>query len=180
MSARALDRFAKVATSAAMKLASRLRSMRSVVGRRTGRLGRSQVRTLLALALFGLGVIGVAAQAGDYDIPWRTIDSGGGLAYGDTGYILDGTIGQPESRDLIGGPYRVQGGYWSELVTPLPRASATPSASSTATATLEVTPDPVTPTIVASATATKVVVPTATPGWRQINIPFVIQRARVR
>ena len=185
MSARLEDRFAKVATSAATKLASRLWSMRSDGALRLRHPGRNHVRTLLALGLLGLGAIGVAAQSGGYDIPWRTIDSGGGLAYGDTGYILDGTIGQPESRDLIGGPYRVQGGYWSELVTPLPRASATPSASPSATATGEVTPDPAetvtaTATSAASATATRRVVPTATPAWRQINIPFVIQRARVR
>jgi hypothetical protein len=155
----------------------------SIINARGLRIGRKGGRALLALCLFGLGAIGVAAQSGGYDIPWRTIDNGGGLAYGDTGYILDGTIGQPESRDLIGGPYRVQGGYWSELVTPLPRASATPSASPTASATVEVTPDPdgtatVTATRVASATATRRA--TATPAWRQINIPFLIQRSRVR
>lgn len=147
----------------------------------------SPLRIGLFLGIFALGAIGVAAQSGDYDIPWRTIDNGGGLAYGDTGYILEATIGQPESEDLIGGPYRVQGGYWSELVTPLPRASATPSASPTASATVEVTPDPnLTPTVTATSAASATPTPTATlvstvtPAWRQINIPFLVQKVGIR
>jgi hypothetical protein len=59
-------------------------------------------------------VVGIALAAADagYDIPWWTVDSGGGDSNG-TGYSLSGTIGQADADgQLSGGNYRLQGGYW--------------------------------------------------------------------
>ncbi|MCZ6651476.1 MAG: hypothetical protein O7D91_00385 [Planctomycetota bacterium] len=53
-----------------------------------------------------------AAGAGDdYDLSWYTVDGGGGTSTGD-GFILRGTIGQPDSGDLTGGGFVLRGGFW--------------------------------------------------------------------
>ena len=69
------------------------------------------------LMAFGLMAVlflaGVAlAMNGGYDIPWWTVDGGGGDSSG-TGYSLSGTIGQPDAGiQLTGGNYILCGGFW--------------------------------------------------------------------
>lgn len=55
---------------------------------------------------------------GDPDLQWNTIDSGG-LTYmrGDD-LSLGGTVGQPDTGNMIGGLYTVQGGFWPGVGAP--------------------------------------------------------------
>jgi hypothetical protein len=48
-----------------------------------------------------------------YDLTWNTIDNGGGESAGG-GYILGGTIGQPDAGAAMnGGGYSLAGGFWA-------------------------------------------------------------------
>jgi hypothetical protein len=54
----------------------------------------------------------VAAQ--QYDVYWRTVDSGGGNSSSiGARYVVDGTIGQPDAGVMSGGPFSVTGGFWA-------------------------------------------------------------------
>jgi len=65
---------------------------------------------LVALTLWT--VLPVRAQSGDgYDLTWSTIDGGGGVSSGG-GYLLGGTIGQPDAGAMTGGGYTLVGGFW--------------------------------------------------------------------
>ncbi|RLC76863.1 MAG: hypothetical protein DRI61_12530 [Chloroflexi bacterium] len=73
--------------------------------------------TLLSLFLFA--TIALANPDG-YSLTWWTVDGGGGRSAG-SGYILNGTIGQPDAGPkLQGGDYTLQGGFWpgGAMVTP--------------------------------------------------------------
>ena len=62
--------------------------------------------------------VGCAAPVGaqTFDLDWHTFDSGGGQSAGG-GYVLSGTIGQPESGAVpsAGGLYALAGGLWLGL-----------------------------------------------------------------
>ena len=47
----------------------------------------------------------------DYDIPWHTIDGGGGTSSGGQ-YTVMGTIAQPDAGAMSGGDYELLGGFW--------------------------------------------------------------------
>ena len=69
---------------------------------------------LLVLAL--ASALRVAGQgldpaAGPFDLPWWTIDGGGGASSGGA-YELAGTSGQPDAGVLSGGGYELTGGFW--------------------------------------------------------------------
>ncbi len=70
---------------------------------------------VLFLGLSAIAIIAAAASA-DYEIPWRTIDSGGTLYCEGGPYALAGTIGQPDagptSGVMAGGQYTLTGGFW--------------------------------------------------------------------
>ncbi len=51
------------------------------------------------------------AAAGGFEIPWHTVDGGGGTSSGG-GFVLSGTAGQPDAGDLTGGDFVLRGGYW--------------------------------------------------------------------
>ncbi len=71
------------------------------------------VSGLLAL----LAATGIGLQ-GALELPWWSVDGGGGTAaYGST-LALTGTAGQPDAGTLQGGPYRLYGGLWSPDVQP--------------------------------------------------------------
>jgi hypothetical protein len=61
---------------------------------------------------------GVLAQQGDevrdggYDLSWWTVDGGGGAASSGPGYLLGGTVGQPDAGVLSGPGYTLTGGFW--------------------------------------------------------------------
>ena len=69
---------------------------------------------LVGAVVLSLGLGAVYAQSGGgYDLSWWTMDGGGGqVAAG--GYVLDGSIGQPDaSAPLAGGGYELTGGFWA-------------------------------------------------------------------
>jgi len=51
------------------------------------------------------------AAVAQYSISWQTVDGGGGTASGGD-YVLNGTIGQPDSGNMNGGDFTVRGGFW--------------------------------------------------------------------
>ena len=68
------------------------------------------------LVLFGLLLLVLTAStalaAGPYDIPWWTVDGGGGSSAGTT-YALRGTLGQPDAGPrLTGTTFALVGGFW--------------------------------------------------------------------
>lgn len=67
-----------------------------------------RMTTALAGALFA-----ASAAAQPYDIPWHTIDGGGGTSSGGS-YTLSGTIGQHDAGlPMTGGGFEVTGGFWA-------------------------------------------------------------------
>ncbi|MEM1330376.1 MAG: GC-type dockerin domain-anchored protein [Planctomycetota bacterium] len=67
--------------------------------------------TLLVAALSGSLVAG-AANA-QFSIDWYTIDGGGGTSSGG-GFVLSGTIGQPDAgAPMTGGTFELIGGFWA-------------------------------------------------------------------
>jgi hypothetical protein len=65
--------------------------------------------TLLTVLL--LATLSSSALAQTYSIDWFTIDGGGGASTGGV-YSVSGTIGQPDAGVLIGGSFRLDGGFW--------------------------------------------------------------------
>jgi hypothetical protein len=55
-------------------------------------------------------ILTAAQAAGSYEIPWYTIDGGGGTSSGGP-YTLTGTIGQPDAAYSSGGQYELLGGF---------------------------------------------------------------------
>lgn len=111
-------------------------------------------RTTLATMLLLLAGAAVAAAqvGGGLDLSWSSFDGGGATSTGGA-WSLSGTIGQPDAGAGSGGTFSVTTGFWAaSLVTPEPRATATPSRTSTITST---------PT--QTATRTRTSSPTVTP-----------------
>ena len=52
------------------------------------------------------------AQGGGYALSWWTVDGGGGIGNTGGGYVLAGTLGQPDPGLLAGGDYTLGGGFW--------------------------------------------------------------------
>jgi len=46
-----------------------------------------------------------------YTVDWSTIDGGGGTSTEGT-YSVSGTIGQPDTGQMSGGNYSIEGGFW--------------------------------------------------------------------
>jgi hypothetical protein len=69
-----------------------------------------------ALAVAGLALATTSARA-QFTIDWYTIDGGGGRAVGGT-LDLNGTIGQPDAGSAAGGPFQINGGFWTGVATP--------------------------------------------------------------
>lgn len=56
-------------------------------------------------------VAGMVIAGGGYEMPWFTVDGGGGESAGG-GFTLAGTIGQADAGALSGGPFTLVGGFW--------------------------------------------------------------------
>jgi hypothetical protein len=69
------------------------------------------VLLLLLLVVFSV----VLAQTGQFDLPWHSIDSGGGTSSGGD-FTLRADIGQPDAGSLSGGDFAMSGGF---LVAPI-------------------------------------------------------------
>jgi hypothetical protein len=69
---------------------------------------------LLLLAPLSAAHQPALAQSSAYDIPWWTVDGGGGFSSDGGGvYSLAGTTGQPDAGPLLsGGSYTLAGGFW--------------------------------------------------------------------
>jgi len=63
------------------------------------------------LALWLSFVVPTAAQNPTYTLSWWTVDGGGGVSSGG-GYILAGSMGQPDAGVPAGGGFRLCGGFW--------------------------------------------------------------------
>ncbi|MBX3356309.1 MAG: hypothetical protein KF724_11505 [Phycisphaeraceae bacterium] len=66
-----------------------------------------QIATIALVALFGASAI-----TADFTVDWATVDGGGGDSSGG-GFVLAGTIGQPDVGTMSGGGYTLTGGYWA-------------------------------------------------------------------
>ena len=66
-----------------------------------------------ALSLVVLGLASARAAAQQYEIPWHTIDGGGGTSSGGS-FELSGTIGQHDAGGpMTGGSFSLTGGFWA-------------------------------------------------------------------
>ena len=66
---------------------------------------------ILVAALFSI----VLAQTGQFDLPWHTIDSGGGESSGGD-FAIQAAVGQPDASSMSGGDFTMSGGF---LVAPI-------------------------------------------------------------
>ena len=79
-----------------------------------------KIKIMLLISLLSFLLAGTALAAGDYQISWWTIDSGGGSSRSADGqYTLDGTIGQLDAGSAAGGEYALQGGFWQGITVAL-------------------------------------------------------------
>jgi len=78
------------------------------------RKGTRSIIPLLLLALLLAPNVAQAQEGDGYDLTWWTVDSGCGRASeAGSGYVLLGTVGQPEPAPaLTGGEYMLIGGFW--------------------------------------------------------------------
>jgi hypothetical protein len=70
------------------------------------------------LILVGLAVVllatSTALAAGTYEVPWWTVNGGGGTSTGTT-YAVSGTLGQPDAGpQLSGTTFSLAGGFWGQ------------------------------------------------------------------
>lgn len=85
--------------------------MRNVSGG-TWEHGRGRRRVAQAVAVLSGVVVSSGAQGQDAEITWFSIDGGGGRSSGG-GFVLDGSIGQPDAGPTMsGGAFTVTGGFW--------------------------------------------------------------------
>jgi len=75
-----------------------------------GSLAPAFLASAICLLLVAGGVL--AQQGGAYDLSWWTVDGGGGAASSGPGYVLGGTLGQPDAGVLSGPGYALTGGFW--------------------------------------------------------------------
>jgi hypothetical protein len=76
-------------------------------------------KTIIVLALLALAVLLPAAALAQeripgvvYDLSWWTVDGGGGTSE-NGGYVLEGTIGQPDAGPTLSeGDFTLIGGFW--------------------------------------------------------------------
>jgi len=74
--------------------------------------------TILSLTLLILTLLATTTAAladSGYQIPWWTIDGGGGTSHSQDGaYTLRGITGQPDTGPASGGSFSLQAGFWVE------------------------------------------------------------------
>ena len=69
-------------------------------------------KILLILMIFAAILLTAFATYQNYDMHWWSTDGGGGTSSAD-GYVVSGTIGQPDAgQAMSGGSYSLAGGYW--------------------------------------------------------------------
>ncbi len=70
---------------------------------------------VLAVLLLSVSV----TATGSYQIPWWSVDGGGGSSVGDR-FALAGTIGQPDAGHMEGDHFALTGGFWAQPVESIP------------------------------------------------------------
>ena len=65
------------------------------------------------------GPAALAPPGPTYDLSWHTIDGGGGSSTGG-GFVLTGTVGQPDAGRLACGEFQLGGGFWARPPAPCP------------------------------------------------------------
>ena len=81
---------------------------------------KDRIALIAALALALLAASAVLAAAGEFSIPFWSVDGGGGASRGGE-FVLNGSIGQADAGRMSGGDYVLQGGVWGGLpATPEP------------------------------------------------------------
>ena len=65
---------------------------------------------LCGIVILLLAAAWVAAAAGGSELPWFSVDGGGGESSGGP-YAMAGSIGQPDAGEMGGGAYALSGGY---------------------------------------------------------------------
>jgi hypothetical protein len=67
-------------------------------------------------------LVSVAGAQGNYELLWWSVDGGGTTSSQGGGYLLSGTIGQPEGGELSSPSYTLDGGVWrgGEVLEPRP------------------------------------------------------------
>jgi hypothetical protein len=70
------------------------------------------------LAALLLATAGALAQSNGFDLSWFTADGGGGASQGGS-FVVAGTIGQPDAGVMTGGPFLLEGGYWTGVGGPI-------------------------------------------------------------
>lgn len=67
-------------------------------------------------------LVSVAGAQGNYSLSWWTVDGGGAPLSQGGGYLLSGTIGQPDGGELSSASYTLDGGVWrgGEVLEPQP------------------------------------------------------------
>jgi hypothetical protein len=68
---------------------------------------------LVVLAIVLIAVPVLAVSSGLFDLPWWTVNAGGGGIASGGAYSLAGTSGQAEAGPASGGAYELNGGYWA-------------------------------------------------------------------
>ena len=77
---------------------------------------------LVSVLVLFLTITGAMAQGtGALEIPWWTVDGGGGAATG-AGFAVHGTLGQPDAGVLRGDRFTLTGGFWGPLAPPSTKA----------------------------------------------------------
>lgn len=67
----------------------------------------------LALVLLGSSATSAPpSQGGEFKLRRATIDAGGQASVA-PGYLLRGTIGQPDTGEMAGPDFRLRGGFWT-------------------------------------------------------------------
>jgi hypothetical protein len=59
----------------------------------------------------------VWAQSGPLEIPWFTIDGGGGVASTGGDFSLSGSVGQPDTIAAVGSVFGLRGGFWDAAIS---------------------------------------------------------------
>ncbi|MDZ4755525.1 MAG: hypothetical protein SGJ11_13640 [Phycisphaerae bacterium] len=60
-----------------------------------------------------VSTLAVAPLGGGFDLSWHTVDGGGETFSVGSGFVLGGTIGQPDAGAVMtGGAFALTGGFW--------------------------------------------------------------------
>jgi hypothetical protein len=72
--------------------------------------------SLLAISVALLFAFLVQGAPNDFQIPWWSVDGGGGVSQSIGGeYTLQGAIGQADTGSSHGGDFGIEGGFWAGL-----------------------------------------------------------------